>query len=219
MEKFTLILISIILLAGCSISGQSQQSKAEVKNNPEAVFEIPAKEKYQNNPQAADDRELLKVGDRTEDENGQLTLEAIKKVKKFKQAGPVKVMVKDVKVMNYTPSPDLIDYFHAYAHNEMNFNYIKFTVAIKNTGKQPVNFAPVDLLETNTGEKKDFNDDFYLEHLTGTIKPGEAKVGNMGFVLNETNISDLQSIKIKTSDVLSDKNDSIHGPTAFEIEL
>ncbi|SFJ28816.1 hypothetical protein SAMN04487936_101539 [Halobacillus dabanensis] len=219
MEKFTLILISFILLAGCSISGQSQQSKAEVKNNPEAVFEIPAKEKYPNNPQAADDRELLKVGDRTEDENGQLTLEAIKEVEKFKQAGPVKVMVKDVKVMNYTPSPDLIDYFHAYTHNEMNFNYIKFTVAIKNTGKQTVNFAPVDLLETNTGEKKDFNDDFYLEHLTGSIKPGEEKVGNMGFVLNETDISDLQSIKIKTSNVLSDKKDSIHGPTTFKIEL
>ncbi|MFG6119939.1 hypothetical protein [Thalassobacillus sp. B23F22_16] len=200
---------SVILLAGCSTDGNSNESHAEAKDST-VPFDIPEKTTYTNNPQASDDRELQQAGDHVEDENGQLTLKAIKEGQTVEEIGPIQLVIEDIKVMNYSPSPDLIDYFHAFSHNEANFDYIKFTVAIKNTSDQPVNFAPIDLLETNKGEKKDFDDDFYLENLYGDYEPGEVKVGNMGFVLNETSVEELESITIKTSDVMDGEQKSIN---------
>ncbi|WP_085506500.1 hypothetical protein [Thalassobacillus devorans] len=209
MKYLIMVVLSVMLLAGCSANGTNSESHAEAKDST-APFDIPEKTKYTNNPQASNDRNLKKAGDHAEDENGQLTLKAIKEGQTVEEVGPMQLVIEDIKVMNYSPSPDLIDYFHAFSHNGANFDYIKFTVAIKNTSDQPVNFAPIDLLETNTGEKKDFDDDFYLENLYGDYEPGEVKVGNMGFVLNETSVDELESITITTSDVMDGEQKSIN---------
>ncbi|WP_028784370.1 hypothetical protein [Thalassobacillus devorans] len=218
MKYLMMAVLSMSLLAGCSTDGTGNESHAEAKDST-VPFEIPEKTKYTNNPQASDDSELKKAGDHMEDENGQLTLEAIKKVQAVEEIGPMQLVIENIKVLNYSPSPDLIDYFHAFSDNEANFNYIKFTVAAKNTSDQPVNFAPVELLETSTGEKKDFDDDFYLENLYGVYQPGDIKVGNMGFVLNETNVDELKSITIKTSDVMNEEQDSIHAGKEIKIKI
>ncbi|SEA02003.1 hypothetical protein SAMN05421743_102230 [Thalassobacillus cyri] len=218
MKHLIMLVFSLILLAGCSTYGNNTESHAETKDST-APFEIPEKKKYSNNPQASDDRELKQAGDHIEDENGQLALETIKEGHTVEEIGPVQLVIEDIKVLNYSPSPDLIDYFHAFSDNEANFNYIKFTVAVKNTSDQPINFAPVDLLETNAGEKKDFDDDFYLEKLYGKYESGEVKFGNMGFVLNDTKVDELKSITITTSDVMDESQGTIAEAKEFEIGL
>ncbi|MFG6113765.1 hypothetical protein ACGTN9_01160 [Halobacillus sp. MO56] len=218
MKHLIMVVFSLVLLTGCSTNSNNNESHAEAKDSP-APFEIPEKTKYTNNPQASDDRDLKKAGDHIEDENGQLTLETIKEGQTVEEIGPVQLVIEDVKVMNYSPSPDLIDYFHGFSDNEANFNYIKFTVAVKNTSEQPTNFAPVDLLETNAGEKKDFDDDFYLEKLYGKYEAGEVKFGNMGFVLNDTKVDELKSITITTSNVMDESQDTIAEAEEFEIGL
>ncbi|MBX0357074.1 hypothetical protein [Halobacillus sp. Nhm2S1] len=197
---FLSLTISIIL-TGCSnhVAGEGNESE-----DPSPLFEIPEQTNYKNNPQAPDDEDLKEVGAKVEDMDGRLTLKAMKQIEKYIEVGPVQMAVKDVKVLNYSPSPDLVDYFHAYTHNETNFNYIKFTVAIKNTGEQKVNVAPVEVLETNNGEKLGFKDDFYLEKLKGMYEPGETRVGQMGFVL-EHDWEELDSMKIETSDVFDEE--------------
>ncbi|REJ05744.1 hypothetical protein [Halobacillus trueperi] len=202
--KRLLLLLSLtisIILTGCSnhVAGEGNESEGQTP-----LFEIPEQTKYKNNPQAPDDQDLKEVGNRVEDMDGRLALKAIKEMEKYIEVGPVQMAVKDVKVLNYSPSPDLVDYFHAYTHNETNFNYIKFTVAIKNTGDQKVNLAPVEVLKTNTGEELGFKDDFYLEKLKGVYEPGETRVGQMGFVL-EHDWKELESMRIETSDVLDEE--------------
>ncbi|MGR9050800.1 hypothetical protein ACQ4XT_19355 [Halobacillus faecis] len=215
--KRLLLLLSLtisIILTGCSnqVAGEGNESE-----NQPPLFEIPEQTKYKNNPQAPDDQDLKEAGDQIEDMDGQLTLKAMKEMEKYSEVGPVQMAVKDVKVLNYSPSPDLVDYFHAYTHNETNFNYIKFTVAIKNTGDQKVNLAPVEVLKTNTAEKLGFNDDFYLEKLKGEYEPGETRVGQMGFVL-EQDWEELETVTIETSDVLDEEGNALAEGEKIEVE-
>ncbi|MYL70312.1 hypothetical protein GLW00_05600 [Halobacillus litoralis] len=215
--KYILLFLSLtisIILTGCSnqVAGEGNESE-----NQAPLFEIPEQTKYKNNPQAPDDQELKEVGDQAEDMDGQIALKAIKEMEKYVEVGAVQMVVKDVKVLNYSPSPDLVDYFHAFTHNETNFNYIKFTVAIKNTGDQKVNVAPVEVLKTNTGEKLGFNDDFYLEKLKGEYEPGETRVGQMGFVL-EQDWEELETVIIETSDVLDEEGNTVAEGEKIEVE-
>ncbi|GEN52857.1 hypothetical protein [Halobacillus faecis] len=211
---FLSLTISIIL-TGCSnqVAGEGNESE-----DPPPLFEIPEQTKYKNNPQAPDDQNLKEVGAKVEDMDGQLTLKGIKQIEKYIEVGPVQMAVKDVKVLNYSPSPDLVDYFHAYTHNETNFNYIKFTVAVKNTGDQKVNVAPVEVLETNNGEKLGFKDDFYLEKLKGMYEPGETRVGQMGFVL-EHDWKELESMKIATSDIFDEEGSVLVEGDQLKVDL
>ncbi|MFC7063155.1 DUF4352 domain-containing protein [Halobacillus seohaensis] len=223
MKRFIMLFFISILLVGCSTQNSSNESHAQEdrqdKDNIDEKIGISDKQKYVNNPQASDDRNLKEVGDTSEDENGELSLKAIKAVEENMEIGPMQLTVEDVKVLNYFPSPDLIDFFHAYSHNEMNFNYIKFRVSVENTADEQVNFAPVSVLETDQGEKKDFKDDFYLENLYGDYDPGEERIGDLGFVIDETKPKELEFITITTSDVFAGNGTTIADGRKITIEF
>ncbi|TLS36101.1 DUF4352 domain-containing protein [Pseudalkalibacillus caeni] len=228
MKYLLIILLAFSFTAGCS-NNMDDSGSAPVDNNTEKKDETINKDQpdqkskrnnqYVDNPQAPDTRSLNEIGQTFEDEDGVVTLEAISAHDNTHLIGPVELTVKDIKVMNYSPSPDLIDYFHGFTHNEENFNYVKIDVTIRNTSEKAINFAPISYLETNQGEKKGFKDDFYLESLYGDLSPNEEKTGELGFVLDKTNIKDLNSITITTSDVFGKEKNSLHKGQKINIEF
>lgn len=218
--KYVLVtLLSVSLfLGGCAANNDGQNAgsqndastnTAEANTNQNAdSSKKESDNSIMDSPQAPDDSSLTEVGKTVEDQDGMITLKAISEYDDTISIGDVELTISDVKVMDYTPSPDLVDFFHGYSDNETQFNYVKLRVNVKNTSDQTVNFAPVSLLETGN-EKKGFEDDFYLENLYGDIAPGEAKAGQLGFVLNDTEIEKLESITVNTSDVFNENKESL----------
>ncbi|MDP4549521.1 hypothetical protein Q9251_01340 [Alkalihalobacillus macyae] len=218
--KYVLVILlsASLFLGGCAANNEEQNASsqnetstntAEANTNQDA--DSPEKESdnsIMDSPQAPDDSSLTKVGKTVEDQDGMITLKAISEYDETTSIGDVELTISDVKVMDYAPSPDLVDFFHGYSDNETQFNYVKLRVNVKNTSDQTVNFAPVSLLETGN-EKKGFEDDFYLENLYGDFAPGEEKAGQLGFVLNDTDVEKLESITVNTSDVFDENKESV----------
>nr|WP_285877017.1 DUF4352 domain-containing protein [Fictibacillus phosphorivorans] len=147
-----------------------------------------------------------------------VTLKKYKKIDEEQKADLISLTVSEVKVMQYRPSVDLIDFFHGYTDKE-EFPYIRVNVRVKNNGKKPVHFAPVSEIKTDQGEKVTWENDFYLEKLNGKIKPGEVKVGSLGFILNETKPEDVKTVIIKSSEVLNKDKKKIAEPLSFNVHF
>jgi hypothetical protein len=138
---------------------------------------------YQPNPQVTDDRTLQKVDQTYADGKGEATLKAINNVNKTYKIGPIELSVKEMKLIHLRPDYSMIDYFHVLTHDE-EFDFVKVFVEIKNTSSENVNFAPIALLKTNTGETFDWEKDIYLEELNGEIEGNSTKFGNLGYIVN-----------------------------------
>ncbi|MGB8000188.1 MAG: DUF4352 domain-containing protein [Anaerobacillus sp.] len=217
--KYVLVtlLSASLFLGGCAgnSAGQNATSQTEDSTKQVDVEKSETKNDQQehkgliDSPQAPDDSSLTEVGQTFQDADGSIMLQAISDDNERREIGDVTLTISDVKVMKYEPSPDLIDFFHSYSTDEEKFSYVKIRVNVKNTSDETVNFAPVSVLETSEGEKKGFDDDFYLENLYGDYAPGDERTGQLGFVLNETDIKKLESITIHTSDVFDEKKETL----------
>ena len=80
-----------------------------------------------------------------------------------------------------------------------------------------MNFAPIALIETSTGEKLDWEKDIYLEELNGEIEGNEIKKGNLGFILKST--ENLEWIEITTSDVFNKDEEKISDSQKIKIKF
>jgi Domain of unknown function (DUF4352) len=203
-----------LFLGGCANNANQQASSQTENTTTVTKAEETNTDQNENkglidSPQAPDDSSLTEVGQTYQDADGSITLKASSDFNEKTTIGDVELTVSDVKVMAYAPSPDLIDFFHGYSNDETKFNYVKIRVHVKNTSDKTVNFAPVSTLETSDGEKKGFDDDFYLENLYGDYAPGEEKTGQLGFVLNTTDLEQLNAITIQTSDVYDKKEETL----------
>ncbi len=199
-------------------SNEQPEEKAKVEEKDEAERVRKKQDTFIESPQAPDDRKLTEVGKTYRDQDGVIKLLAIYSEDKQISVGPMEVTVKEAKLLNYSPSHDLVDYFHGYTHQETNFNYVKLRVVVENTSDESLNFAPVSHLITNTGEQKSFEDDFYLEKLNGAYEPGEKRFGQLGFILENIKAENLSFIEIKTSDVFKNK-ESIHKGEKYTIKM
>ncbi|WP_221568432.1 DUF4352 domain-containing protein [Alkalihalobacillus sp. TS-13] len=192
MNRLWLSVFSVgLLLVGCSeddAKTESHETPPEEKAEAEQQNEKKLKKRdvYIESPQAVDDRDLTEVGKPHRDEDGKVKLLAISTSGEQISVGPFKVTLEEAKLMNYSPSPDLIDFFHGFTSKESNFNYVKLKIKVENTSDETLNFSPVSVLETNEGEKKSYEDDFYLEELYGDFESGEKRFGQMGFILEKT---------------------------------
>ncbi|MFJ7938074.1 DUF4352 domain-containing protein [Peribacillus sp. NPDC096622] len=155
------------------------------------------------NPQLPDDINLNQIGQNVSDAKGELTLKAYKKVNETLNVGPIEVKVKEMKVMHATPDYSMIDFFHGYTHDE-DFDIVKVNVEIKNNTDKKVKFSPVAFLETDRGEHLTWEDEIYLEELTGEIEGNGSKSGNIGFILNDGNI---KGISVMTSDAVDESGE------------
>ena len=195
------------------ISGCSNSSAATAKDKAANLDYLID---YDSNPQVTDDRSLLEVGQSVSDEKGEATLKAINQVNQTYEEGPIKFTVKDMKLIHLRPDYSLIDYFHVLTEQE-EFDFVKVFIEIENTYTEKINFAPIALIETNTGEKLDWEKDIYLEDLNGEIEGNELKKGNTGFILTST--EDLEWIEITTSDVFNKDEEKIIDSQKIKIKF
>jgi hypothetical protein len=255
--KLTLsMLFLFMLLVGCSVNSpgndqtktgnDTQTENTENENNDETKQQKDTEQtqnlldEYQPNPQVTDDRSLKKVGQTYTDGKGEATLKAIKNVNKTYEVGPIELTVIEMKMIHLRPEYSMIDYFHVLTHDE-EFDFVKVFVEIKNTSNEKVNFAPIALLKTNTGETFDWEKDIYLEELNGEIEGNSTKFGNLGFIVNATDSHahkdehseeeeghkvdhanepvDIDWIEITTSDVFDKEKKKISDSQKIKIEF
>ncbi|WP_421380701.1 hypothetical protein ACOJQI_18365 [Bacillus salacetis] len=209
-------LVLIFLLIGTVLYGCSDNSSPASSGEKEVKAASGYDSDYAPNPQVPDDRTLLKKADSHLDEKGEVTLINGSFPGDVHELGPIKLTVHDTKLIHLVPDYSLIDYFHVLTHEE-EFDFLKLFVEIENASDSSVNFAPIALLETNTGEKIDWEKDIYLEELNGELKGGDKKKGNLGFILEDA--ENLDWIEITTSDVFDEKANKIQESKKIRIEL
>jgi hypothetical protein len=198
MKQTLSMMFLIMLLVGCSSNPSPENNETTKKSETQTENNVNEKndetnqeqieskmDEYQPNPQVTDDSSLQKIGQSYENEKGEATLKAIKNINKTYEVGPIELTVREMKLINLRPDYSMIDYFHVLTHEEQ-FDFVKVFVEIKNTSSEKVNFAPIALLKTNTGETFDWEKDIYLEELNGEIKGNATKLGNLGFIVNVT---------------------------------
>ncbi|MFN2745219.1 MULTISPECIES: DUF4352 domain-containing protein [Bacillus] len=235
MRKALFIFFSIMMLAGCSSNAGHNNTgggqTAEVKTQNVSAQADRQINEYQPNPQVTDDRSLEKVNQTFADDKGEAVLKDIKNVNKTYDIGAIELTVRNMKLIHLRPDYSMIDYFHVLTHDE-EFDFVKVFVEIKNKSSEKVNFAPIALLKTNTGETFDWQKDIYLEELNGELEGGAAKAGNLGFIVNTASghghhkeaednkkTKDLKWIEITTSDVFDKNHKKISDSQKIKIEF
>lgn len=242
MKHTLFLLFSILLLVGCSSNAslgkdkpnteeqnQIEKNVNESDDDTKQPMNQNATDQYQPNPQVTDDSSLKNIGQTYADAKGEAILKAVKNVNQTYKVGPVELTVKEMKWIHLRPAYSMIDYFHVLTHDE-EFDFVKVFVEIKNTSPEKVNFAPIALLQTNTGETFDWEKDIYLEELNGEMEPNSTKSGNIGFIVNATDshnhndegskeAKDIEWIEITTSDVFDMEKKKINESEKIKIEF
>ena len=213
----------VLLLTGCSflsIQPTIEESNSITEKTSTATKEISEDEHnaYYNSPQVTDDSTLQKPGQSVTDEKGEATLKAIQPINKVFHFGDIEYTIKEMKLLHYRPDYSLIDYFHPLTDAE-EFDFIKISVDIKNHSKEKRKFAPVALLETNTGMKMDWKQDMYLEHLNGEIDGSKIKRGSLGFIVDQAQGNRIKWIKILTSDVFNEQQERLEEAQKIQLNF
>ncbi|MCY9005556.1 DUF4352 domain-containing protein [Peribacillus frigoritolerans] len=198
-----LMIGALLLTAFGALNTQpAYEEETTAKEKTEEIARpLEKKDVYVPNPQLPDDINLNQIGQNVSDAKGELTLKAYKKVNETLNVGPIEVNIKELKVMHATPDYSMIDFFHGYTHDE-DFDIVKVNVEIKNNSDKKIKFSPVAFLETDRGEHLTWEDEIYLEELTGEIEGNGSKSGNIGFILNDGNI---KGISVMSSDAVDDE--------------
>ncbi|MGE7639924.1 DUF4352 domain-containing protein [Bacillus sp. AFS026049] len=198
-----LMIGALLLTAFGALNTQpAYEEETTAKEKTEEIARpLEKKDVYVPNPQLPDDINLNQIGQNISDAKGELTLKAYKKVNETLNVGPIEVNIKEMKVMHATPDYSMIDFFHGYTHDE-DFDIVKVNVEIKNNSDKKIKFSPVAFLETDRGEHLTWEDEIYLEELTGEIEGNGSKSGNIGFILNDGNI---KGISVMSSDAVDDE--------------
>ncbi|WP_211655616.1 DUF4352 domain-containing protein [Planococcus alpniumensis] len=203
------LLVPLALLWGC------QNETAQGTATAASLAEAPAyTEQYVLSPQVSDDRRLQEPGQQVRDVKGGLELLAANMEPQTMQIGDIELTIHETKLLHYTPDYSLIDFYHSYTHDQ-EFELAKFFVEINNGASEKVNFAPVALIETESGEVKTWEDDVYLESLNEGLKPGEVKSGNVGFIVK----GGAQEIKLTTSKLFAADGELLAPAQTITIKL
>lgn len=215
MKKSIYKLILSVCVLGI-ISGCSSQSATSNNSHAEAASNSDYLKKYQANPQVTDDRTLLKVGDDITDDRGYAKLKRHNFTQESYKIGEITLTIRDVKQIYLEPTYSMIDYFHTLTHDE-SFDTVKAFVEVTNNSDQTVHFSPMAILTSNTGQKWTWDQDIYLDNLTGKIKPHQTKRGNIGYILeHESNPS---KFVLQTSDVFDEKEQKIANSKKINLSL
>lgn len=207
-----LLALSALLLGGCA----KQADSTAVASAADGHNDIPEYyEDYVLSPQVTDDRMLQEAGQNKRDAKGEATVKAVNMASETYEVGPVELTVAEPKILQLEPDYSLIDFFHSYTHDQ-KFEVVKMFVEITNTSNEPLQFAPVALLETAAGELKLWEDDIYLEELNGELAAGETKRGNIGFIVED---GDFDSVKVTTSDVFDSQDNKIAEALEFNTQF
>jgi hypothetical protein len=213
-KSITTLLLSVCiltLLSGCSVQSSTSNTHAEATKIPDYH------KNYQENPQVTDDRTLLNVGDEINDKLGYAKLKKANLKQKSYEIGDITLTIRDVKQIYLEPTYSMIDYFHVLTHDP-TFDVIKAFVEITNNSDKTVHFSPVALLTSNTGQKWTWEQDIFLDDLSGTIEPKQTKRGNIGYIIEEPHTSPTKYV-LQTSDVFDEKENKIANSKKISLTL
>ncbi|EPD53802.1 hypothetical protein HMPREF1210_00625 [Paenisporosarcina sp. HGH0030] len=219
MKRYLFFLILLLVLSGCSsvYTTEDKATENQVKTIDQTEKKLNVQEDvYVPNPQITDDINLVTVGETVTDAKGELTLKSYKLLNKTVNIGGVEMVLKDAKLLHFVPDYSMIDFFHSYTHEE-EFDFIKVGIEVKNTSDKDIKFTPVAFVKTNKGELKTWEEDIFLEEMTGEIQRNDVKKGSMGFILENTN--DIKSIEILTSDVLDGVGEHVEKAKTIKLDI
>lgn len=223
MRNFFIVLLIFTSLTGCTQekdqkeTSDQKQSANTLTNQSEEKSPPSRKEasEYVPNPQVTDDRQLVVVGNTVSDEKGDAELIAYKKLGDKVKVGPLELTIKEAKVIHYRPSYSMVDFYHSYTHEE-KFDFVKVFVEVENTSDQSLNFAPIAQIDTDLGEQRTWEEEIYLEELNGPFEPGEKKVGNLGFIIEK---SDIKTFNITTSKVIDNNKKELNKEKVITVKF
>lgn len=216
MKQAYIYLLTLLLLAGCSSNQDTNTNTNSIETKETSTQTVHvtkvSNDTYIPNPQVIDDTSLLNIGDFYRDRKGEATLRAIDGESKSLTIDSVKLIIKDAKIIDYRPAYSLIDFYHTYTHEEQ-FTFIKFFVEIENISNEKKKFSPVAFIQTNTDEMITWENDIYLEALNGVLNAGERKKGNLGFIVEN---SDIHKLQLSTSDVYNQQEKKLAGAKTID---
>lgn len=201
MKKSILKALGLIVLAGGILTACSEE-KASTEKKEEAT---PAEQKEVSNKPKEDENgnvTLTEVGQSTKDDDGtKAELMKIKTVNQTVDISPVKLTVKDMKVIQLSNiGSDYNELLTQYTNGKKlpkKLNYIQIQYTAENTEEKNIGWNGIDKIVTNTGEQLDAaNSDFIWEEngFDGTFY-GETKHEGIVGILTDSNPKDLQSLK------------------------
>lgn len=200
------------LVVGCS-----NQSSSSNNSHVEAASKTDYYKNYQANPQVTDDRTLVNDGEEITDDRGYAKLKKSNFKQNSYEIGDITLTIRDVKQIYLEPAYSMIDYFHVLTHDD-TFDVVKAFVEVTNNSDQTVHFSPVALLSTNTGQKWTWEQDIYLDNLSGAIEPKQTKRGNIGYIINDVQLSPTRLV-LQTSDVFDEKENKITDSKKISLTL
>ena len=201
MKKSILKALGLIVLAGGILTACSEE-KASTEKKEEAT---PAEQKEVSNKPKEDENgnvTLTEMGQSTKDDDGtKAELMKIKTVNQTVDISPVKLTVKDMKVIQLSNiGSDYNELLTQYTNGKKlpkKLNYIQIQYTAENTEEKNIGWNGIDKIVTNTGEKLDAaNSDFIWEEngFDGTFY-GKTKHEGIVGILTDSNPKDLQSLK------------------------
>ncbi|MEH7314060.1 hypothetical protein [Priestia megaterium] len=201
MKKSILKALGLIVLAGGILTACSEE-KASTEKKEEAT---PAEQKEVSNKPKEDENgnvTLTEVGQSTKDNDGtKAELMKIKTVNQTVDISPVKLTVKDMKVIQLSNiGSDYNELLIQYTNGKKlpkKLNYIQIQYTAENTEEKNIGWNGIDKIVTNTGEQLDAaNSDFIWEEngFDGTFY-GKTKHQGIVGILTDSNPKDLQSLK------------------------
>jgi len=201
MKKSILKALGLIVLAGGILTACSEE-KASTEKKEEAT---PAEQKEVSNKPKEDENgnvTLTEMGQSTKDDDGtKAELMKIKTVNQTVDISPVKLTVKDMKVIQLSNiGSDYNELLTQYTNGKKlpkKLNYIQIQYTAENTEEKNIGWNGIDKIVTNTGEQLDAaNSDFIWEEngFDGTFY-GKTKHEGIVGILTDSNPKDLQSLK------------------------
>ena len=201
MKKSILKALGLIVLAGGFLTACSEE-KASTEKKEEAT---PAEQKEVSNKPKEDENgnvTLTEVGQSTKDDDGtKAELMKIKTINQTVDISPVKLTVKDMKVIQLSNiGSDYNELLTQYTNGKKlpkKLNYIQIQYTAENTEEKNIGWNGIDKIVTNTGEQLDAaNSDFIWEEngFDGTFY-GKTKHEGIVGILTDSNPKDLQSLK------------------------
>ncbi|SEJ43381.1 hypothetical protein SAMN04488127_1752 [Bhargavaea ginsengi] len=192
MRRLFMIGLATLFFSGCMMDVTAPVEQASPDHQVEAavlqtesMLEVPAYYgDYRPNPRISDDRRITRPGEVVRDSRGGLEVLKASGEQKQVSAGPAELTVRETKLLRYVPATGRFN-------GGQTFEFVKLFVEVRNTGGEPIQFNPVSVIGTDTGEALRWEDDLYREELGGMIAPGEVKAGNIGFILRESDVDEL----------------------------
>ena len=228
MRKYLFLLMAALVLVAC---GNEESSKEDNKSKENEEVTANNESNSKDNESETNDETnnndgiLSNVGDVYKDKELGATVElvATKKVDETIDLDPIKLHIKDIKIINMSniKSRDTKEVIKQFTDKE-EFDYIQITYEMENTVDDNVYFDfPIEHVVLNTGEQIDvMMNDFIIDHNNGGDFYGKVTKNSLvSVIMNSTIPKDIESIKLITGEVWDEEYNSLSDKVEVEYSI